>query len=550
LAQSPDIFEIDLGFANPPGKSFGTISFAELIDDDSQALAQLDESFLTFLAANPATALLATKLTANREAGSDEDSHLLVEVGKALEQFLILAFDLDAQTIRADLLEQSQLLKLKWKFVKRQGVLHHSLLSFEDFDYLSAEQALSLAMEDSGLKPAFTDHGGFTDASFGKTILHWQKSDDTQSLALAARYAAWAAQTIEGAIRYPDSVLFKVPGEHSESHWLQGFTKKHKVFKIKPILAHERFGFDLTEPPAERKQAHLQSLDQADYCLKCHKTKTDSCSKGRDAQHLGCPLHEKISEFMQLRSEGFTLGALAMIVRDNPMLAATGHRICNDCSQACVFQNQTPVDIPKAETQILREVLEWPLGFEIYALLTRWNPLNIKHWQTANEKHQSILIAGMGPAGFTLAHHLLQRGYHVAGIDALKIQALPKALAHKIDAGLPITNITQAFESLSNRPAYGFGGVAEYGITSRWEKNYLTVIRLLLLRRKRFREFGDIRLGSSLTAHPKYRGLQALWKTRYQGEPKPPAISLWRCIAQEPANSTPALTFKFVCLLL
>ena len=43
------------------------------------------------------------------------------------------------------------------------------------------------------------------------------------------------------------------------------------------------------------------------------------------------------------------------------------------------------------------------------------------------------------------------------------------------------------------------GGVAEYGITVRWNKNYLKVIRLLLERRASFELYGGVRLGSQLT---------------------------------------------------
>ncbi len=56
--------------------------------------------------------------------------------------------------------------------------------------------------------------------------------------------------------------------------------------------------------------------------------------------------------------------------------AGTGHRICNDCMKSCIFQKQDPVDIPQVETRTLKDVLELPWGFEIYSLLTRWNPLN------------------------------------------------------------------------------------------------------------------------------------------------------------------------------
>jgi hypothetical protein len=46
----------------------------------------------------------------------------------------------------------------------------------------------------------------------------------------------------------------------------------------------------------------------------------------------------------------------------------------------------------------------------------------------------------------------------------------------------------------------GFGGVAEYGITVRWNKNFLKVIRLVLERRPEFAMFGGVRFGGTLTA--------------------------------------------------
>ena len=76
----------------------------------------------------------------------------------------------------------------------------------------------------------------------------------------------------------------------------------------------------------------------------------------------GCPLDEKISEMHTLRAQGCVLGAFATIAIDNPMMAATGHRICNDCMKACIYQKQEPVDIPQAETSILKDVLGAALG--------------------------------------------------------------------------------------------------------------------------------------------------------------------------------------------
>src|SRR5438309_6459020 len=45
----------------------------------------------------------------------------------------------------------------------------------------------------------------------------------------------------------------------------------------------------------------------------------------------------------------------------------------------------------------------------------------------------------------------------------------------------------------------GFGDVAEYGITVRWNKNFLKIIRLLLERRGDFTMFGGVRFGGTLT---------------------------------------------------
>ena len=76
----------------------------------------------------------------------------------------------------------------------------------------------------------------------------------------------------------------------------------------------------------------------------------------------GCPLEEKISEMNTLKEEGCPIGALAAVTVDNPMCAATGHRICNDCMKSCIYQKQEPVDIPQVETRTLKDVLELPYG--------------------------------------------------------------------------------------------------------------------------------------------------------------------------------------------
>src|SRR6202034_51047 len=63
----------------------------------------------------------------------------------------------------------------------------------------------------------------------------------------------------------------------------------------------------------------------------------------------------------------------------------------------------------------------------------------------------------------------------------------------------PIRDIRDVYESLDDRVMAGFGGVAEYGITVRWDKNFLKIIRLLLERRREFAMMGGVRFGGTIT---------------------------------------------------
>jgi len=142
----------------------------------------------------------------------------------------------------------------------------------------------------------------------------------------------------------------------------------------------------------------------------------------------GCPLEEKISEMHLVKRGGDNIGALAIIIVDNPMCPGTGHRICNDCMKGCIYQKTDPVNIPQIETNVLTDVLFMPYGFEIYSLLTRWNPLNVKRPVMRPYNGKNVLVVGLGPAGYTMSHYLLNEGFGVAGIDGLKLEPLPAEL--------------------------------------------------------------------------------------------------------------------------
>ena len=76
----------------------------------------------------------------------------------------------------------------------------------------------------------------------------------------------------------------------------------------------------------------------------------------------------------------------------------------------------------------------------------------------------------------------------------------------------------ELYESLDDRVMAGFGGVAEYGITVRWNKNFLKIIRLLLERRSEFAMFGGVRFGGTLTVDDAFAdGLRSRRAVRGRG---------------------------------
>ncbi|MCL2450664.1 MAG: FAD-dependent oxidoreductase, partial [Polyangiaceae bacterium] len=273
----------------------------------------------------------------------------------------------------------------------------------------------------------------------------------------------------------------------------------------------QRVGFSLTD----RRMSAREVEQEIDYCMLCHDRDKDSCSKGfvdpkagpgaykknpLGVALAGCPLDEKISEMHAMRQAGELVAAMALIAVDNPMCPGTGHRICNDCMKACLFQKQEPVNIPEVETRVLTETLALPWGLEIYQLLTRWNPLNTKRPVMRPYGGRNVLVVGLGPAGYTLAHHLACEGFGVVAVDALKLEPLDPALAGTRESRpAPIRDASTLFSELSERKLLGFGGVSEYGITVRWDKNFLTIVRLMLARNPHVGLYGGVRFGGTLT---------------------------------------------------
>lgn len=444
-----------------------------------EKLKELDNYFLDFLPLELKEELLSQR--ANFTKWELTHSKLAITIAPYLEDFIADFFSITLDKSKYPPL--AKIYQVKRNFVQRYALKSNKSIETSPLQQLDQLISENLAQyEIANFEQIYAEH-----------VLLWLEQDNQEKLEIAKDYAIWACLSEQGIAKHKSGTLFKFPHKLDFDNLVEleeDYTSGFKAFKTPQEKLHHRVGFNLTDPGAD-----LQFIiDQANYCIYCHNQAKDSCSKGISEEKKGCPLDEKISEMNYLKSQGSIIGSLAMAIIDNPMLAATGHRICNDCMKACIYQKQQPVDIPQIETKTLKDVLELPWGFEIYSLLTRWNPLSFASPYPKTDTHAKVLVAGMGPAGFTLAHYLLNEGHTVVGIDGLKIEHLSQNL---LDA--PIKDINQLFENLDQRIVSGFGGVMEYGITNRWNKNFLLLIRLLLERRENFKLFSGIRLGSNIT---------------------------------------------------
>ncbi len=485
------------------------LSFSDLYS--REGLMRLDRAFCEALQRHDAP--LFNRLMSARAAPDELDtsahSDLLIDLGPFVEEFVGDLFrvgdELDRQ--RAAIRHLDPVYQCKLVFVRRRAA---RALAADEVDTIDGE-ALGRDVE------ALIGRE-FDELAFAKAVLGWLEDEEgyAEEIALAARFAAWATRSLAGKARYRRSALFHLPARTDPAHLVPVATEVRNGVTMLAAPAEDlrtRNGFSLTDGGMDLRQA----MAHANYCIFCHNQGKDSCSRGlkekqgtsfrTSAQRIplaGCPLDEKISEMNLLKARGHGLAALAVIMIDNPLVAATGHRICNDCMKACIYQKQEPVDIPQVETRTLKDVLALPWGFEIYSLLSRWNPLNLTHPVPRPESGRRVLVVGTGPAGFGLAHHLQNDGHTVVAIDGLKIEPLDPDVSGIDVFGnrqpfRPIGDIAELRESLDDRVMAGFGGVAEYGITVRWDKNFLKLIRLLLERRASFRMYGGVRFGGTLT---------------------------------------------------
>ena len=480
-----------------PGYTFGDLH-------DPERLASLYERFCEDVqAADPAfwSEWDAYRQAPDRQPAPIALSNLLIGMAPHVSRFLTRLFGIDAPAaaLAESTRAQDDLFRFKVDFVRRRVL-----------PMVKGGAHAASTLEDEAIVEAIIEGAGGHDrelavARAGCRLLDREKAVGREADALKR----WCAARLRDPA-YRGWVIFRFP--ETLDYWNLVAVRRPDSERPESMVGPDtrlrrRDGFKLTDARMSPRQA----LSEIHYCVLCHERDKDSCSKGLHQKDRtvavnplgielgGCPLDEKISEMHTLQKAGDALGALALVVVDNPMCAGTGHRICNDCMKACIYQKQEPVNIPEIETGVLTDVLRLPWGVEIYGLLTRWNPLNVRRPFALPYNGKNVLVVGLGPAGYTLAHYLVNEGFGVVGIDGLKIEPLPEAIVGaRTGAPRPIRDWTEIYRDLDDRVLEGFGGVSEYGITVRWDKNFLTLLHLTLARRRGLRMYGGIRFGGTM----------------------------------------------------
>ncbi|MCW5979844.1 MAG: hypothetical protein KIT09_17315 [Bryobacteraceae bacterium] len=337
-----------------------------------EGLQVLDSRFLKYLEGlDPALLQRLAAARARPEAlAAKERSELILALAPVVESFIAELFGIadELEELRSRHLEPERLFFVKRQFVQRSQYVKTAAPEAARID----GEALAAELEALFGEP-------FSEEAYAAHVARWLETEaaNRDNLVLAGRYAAWALNTEEGRRMHIFGALFRFPQKIDMYNLVPAEAIVRNGVEQKGLGGEHwrsRDGFQLTDAGMNL----VEALDQARYCIKCHNQGKDSCSTGLIEKTgafrqtvfgvtlNGCPLEEKISEFQTLKEQGHALGALAVIAIDNPMAAATGHRICNDCMKSCIYQKQEPVNIPQVETRTLKDALALPWGFEIY----------------------------------------------------------------------------------------------------------------------------------------------------------------------------------------
>lgn len=295
--------------------NFPKINFADLYD--TNGLRKVDLAFRDFFHKRDNDLF-------SRFYGGENSSDVLIEVSKVLEEFIAKLFDVEYELgqLQKEHEDLAIIHEVKRSFVQRNIAKKFSKDDLLDIDGRKILQNLGINFEE------IDD----LEIELAKRI---SQNEEDENL---IKYSIWALFSYDGKKLHELGSLFILPQKIDHFDLL----KKDQEQKLRQDFSLIDKGYSLN-----------RSLSEAKYCIFCHKQDKDSCRSGLADKQTnetkidplgikldGCPLNEKISEMNLLKSNGFAISSLAIAVVDNPMIASTGHRICNDCMKSCIYQNK------------------------------------------------------------------------------------------------------------------------------------------------------------------------------------------------------------------
>ena len=487
-------------YKEPKSLVLHDMHYAEL--SSVSGLTKLDEKFMLFLQKNDAG--IAGSLQQYRhhsELNKAQESELLINIAKHIEAFIaeLFVIESDVKLLREQSLALDPIITFKKLIILKECKKYQrNIADFPSFEYLQnwLEQELQ----------HMPGYKADMELAVAKLTLEYfvDREKCADKISNITMWACYCLHDESAKSIVSNWISFKVPQKVVADELIQTLTNNNIKY-IPESEINPRDGFDLTDKGMGAREVK----SELNHCIYCHDKGGDFCSTGfynkknkpemgyktnaHENKLLGCPLEQKISEMNVLKQEGLAIASLAMLMLDNPMCPLTGHRICNDCMQACVYQKQDPVDIPQIESRILKDVLQLPWGVEIYDLFTKWNPLIQQNSVMQPYNGYKVMVMGMGPAGIAMSHYLLREGCAVVGADGAKIPPI-----NKLSLQNPVYDFGSWVENLAKGDAGGFGGVAQYGITARWDKQLLKLVYLSLARKKHFNIMGSTRFGGTV----------------------------------------------------
>ena len=184
------------------------LGFGLRFDDlyKTSGLARLDGLFLARI--HEVDAELSSRIKAARSVSGQLDrkmsSDLMLELAPYIDDFVGELFDIEHELEgfrkRCDHLGSIHVCKRR--IVQRLATRRYNALKAADFDGLALETQLARRMGSP-----------ISEEAFAEASLAWEKEGNEEALDEALRYAAWAALTPAGHVRWPENSVLFPPSE-------------------------------------------------------------------------------------------------------------------------------------------------------------------------------------------------------------------------------------------------------------------------------------------------------------------------------------------------